>query len=644
MRPSPSVLATLRRIARTLGLGRVRGAITRGCGVGATLLRGALPVLQESGPGGVARAVRALLRGEGPPVLTDPQGPDRFRYREWARRYDPPAASGRWRLGNAAARVRAEAMAFTVVMPLDGATDAQLARAVASVRQQAHLNWTLCLVAAPGLGAGRHALAMRLAAEDGRIAWHEAPLPQVVAGVATPWLALVDARDALAPDALLRVAEALASRPQLRLVYSDEDCIDARGQRSAGWFKPDWNLDLLRSQDFMSRLAVHDAALVREVGGLDAAQGEAAPYDLVLRCVERLAPAQIAHLPLVLYHRHVAAAGHDGHADLSGGAPAGGEQALQAHLARGGVAASVQRGSFGFKVRYALPAQAPLVSLIIPTRNALALVRQCIESILAKTAYPAVEIILVDNGSDDPEALRYFDALAQRPNVRVLRDDSPFNYSALNNRAAAVARGEILGLVNNDIEAITPDWLADMVGIALQPGVGAVGARLWYPDRTLQHGGVVLGYRGGVANHAHRGLPQGEPGYFGRAALTQGFSAVTAACLVVRKRLYDELGGLDEEHLTVAFNDIDFCLRLREAGYRNVWTPEAELFHHESATRASDFSGPALQRFLREEKFMRERWGALLSADPAYNPNLSLAAEDFSYAWPPRTPWSPPST
>ncbi|MDQ0587762.1 glycosyltransferase family 2 protein [Variovorax paradoxus] len=634
-------LAMRRRIASILG--KVRGAIARGRGIGATLVRGAFPVLRESGLGGFVRAARALQRGEGPPLLTDPQGPDRFRYREWIRRYGQPAATGWWRLTDAAARVRAEAMTFTVLMPLDAGTGEQFARAVASVRQQVHPNWTLHLVAAPGQRTGLHGSAMRLAAEDARIAYCEAPLPQAIASVATPWLALLDARDALAPDALLRVAEALVSEPQVRLVYSDEDRVDAHGQRSAGWFKPDWNLDLLRSQDFMSRLAVHDARLVREVGGLDAACGEAAPYDLVLRCVERLAPAQIAHVPQVLYHRHVAAA-DNGHADLSDGAPAGGEQALQAHLARCGVAGAVQRVSFGFKVRYALPADAPLVSLIIPTRNALALVRQCIESILAKTAYPRFEIILVDNGSDDPEALRYFDALARRPDVRVLRDDGPFNYSALNNRAAAIARGEFLGLVNNDIEVIAPEWLVDMVGIALQPGVGAVGARLWYPDRTLQHGGVVLGYRGGVANHAHRGLRQGEPGYFGRAALTQSFSAVTAACLVVRKRLYDELGGLDEEHLTVAFNDIDFCLRLREAGYRNVWTPEAELFHHESATRVSDFAGPALQRFLREEQFMRRRWGALLTADPAYNPNLSLAAEDFSYAWPPRNPWLPPST
>src|SRR5690606_7449119 len=236
----------------------------------------------------------------------------------------------------------------------------------------------------------------------------------------------------------------------------------------------------------------------------------------------------------------------------------------------------------------------------------------------------------------DPQALAYFEQLKQHPKLRVLRDDSPFNYSALNNQAAAVARGEVLGLINNDIEVISPGWPGEMVSIALQPGLGAVGARLRYPDGTLQHGGVVLGYRRGVADHAHRHLPQGEPGYFGRAALLQTFSAVTAACLVVRKDRFDAVGRLDEEHLKVAFNDVDLCLRLREAGWRNVWTPYADLYHHESATRPSDLRPEQVERFKREEQFMFDRWGELLFNDPAYSPNLTMALEDFSLAWPPR--------
>jgi GT2 family glycosyltransferase len=200
-----------------------------------------------------------------------------------------------------------------------------------------------------------------------------------------------------------------------------------------------------------------------------------------------------------------------------------------------------------------------------------------------------------------------------------------------------VARGDLIALVNNDIEVISPDWLSEMVGLALQPGVGAVGARLWYPGMTLQHGGVVLGI-GGVAAHANKGLPRGLNGYAGRAALIQSFSAVTAACLVVRKAAYQQVGGLDEVHLAVAFNDVDFCLRLVEAGYRNVWTPYAELLHHESATRGEDIAPEKRERFQRESGYMQERWRDLLQHDPAYNPNLTVDSEDFGYAWPPRVP------
>ncbi|RYY59443.1 MAG: hypothetical protein EOO24_60635, partial [Comamonadaceae bacterium] len=309
------------------------------------MVRGLLPVLRESGSGGLARAVPVLLRGEGPPVLVDPMAPDDIVYRKWIRRYEASAARGRSQLAGA------DAIAITVAMVVDGATDAQVARAIASVTHQAHAKWTLILVT-----GGMRASAVRGAAQDARIAWHEGSLTSALAGATTPWVALLDTRDALAPNALRRVAAALAAAPAARLVYTDEDRIDALGQRSAGWFKPDWNLDLLRSQDFMSRLAVFDASLVREVGGLHAELGDAAPYDLVLRCIERLVPAQIVHVPEVLYHRHLASATPDGRVDAACGAPNRGEEALHAHLARCGAAAEVQRGLFGFKVRYALPA------------------------------------------------------------------------------------------------------------------------------------------------------------------------------------------------------------------------------------------------------------------------------------------------
>ncbi|QNK71089.1 glycosyltransferase family 2 protein [Variovorax sp. PAMC26660] len=609
----------------------IPNALYKGGGLGGAARR-ALQIFRQSGVRGVARSVRVLLRGDGPPLMADASRADRFQYREWLKRYESPLTSEARQELKAQAEQWPGTPIFALVMAVADSSHQALERAVASVRAQVYPHWHLSLVVHAALSAQTREWLESQASVDARIELLVQPPMALVAD----WLACCDARDALAPDTLWRVADAAVGNPQAALIYTDEDRIADDGQRSAPYFKPDWNVDLLRSQDYVSRLAFFSASLASELGGFDPGFGEAASYDLALRCAEHLSSERIVHIPKVLYHRHVASPDHVHAMDPAEYVPEGGERALQAHLARTGIAATAQRESHGFRVRYDLPAELPLVSLFIPTRNGLKLVRQCIESILEKTLYPRYEIILVDNGSDDPEALRYFEEIAARSGVRVLRDDSPFNYSALNNGAAAIARGEIFGLINNDIEVISPDWLGEMVSIALQPGVGAVGARLWYPEKTLQHAGVVLGYRGGVADHAHRRLAEGDAGYFGRAALLQTFSVVTAACLVVRRALYEEVGGLDAQHLKVAYNDVDFCLRLREAGYRNVWTPYAELFHHESATRPSDLSEAQIERFLGEERYMKNRWGDLLFNDPAYNPNLSLEIEDFSYAWPPR--------
>jgi GT2 family glycosyltransferase len=253
---------------------------------------------------------------------------------------------------------------------------------------------------------------------------------------------------------------------------------------------------------------------------------------------------------------------------------------------------------------------------------------------LSRPRYPEFEILVVANQTTDPEALAYLDDLRRRERAVVLDYDAPFNYSAINNWAAARARGSVLALVNNDIEVISPDWLDEMVGQAMRAGVGAVGAMLYYPDDRIQHAGVILGL-GGIANHAYVGEPAGIPGHGGRARVAQAMSAVTGACLVVRKDRYQQVGGLDER-LQVAFNDVDFCLRLGEAGYRNVWTPFATLYHHESASRGSDESGEKRERFLREIALMEQRWGRLLERDPAYNPNLTLTGRAFDLADPPR--------
>jgi GT2 family glycosyltransferase/glycosyltransferase involved in cell wall biosynthesis len=303
----------------------------------------------------------------------------------------------------------------------------------------------------------------------------------------------------------------------------------------------------------------------------------------------------------------------------------------------------------GYRIRYALPStfpKLPLVSLIIPTRNGLDLLRQCIDSIQQKTAYRPFEIIVVDNGSDDPATLDYLQLIAVEANVQILRIDAPFNYSALNNAAVKVAKGELVGLVNNDIEVISSDWLGELVSHAMRPGVGAVGARLWFPDNTLQHGGVVLGIHSWAA-HAHNHFPRGSLGYKGRMALVQNFSAVTGACLLVRKSAFEAVGGLNEDALKISCNDVDFCLKLQKIGLRNVWTPFADLYHHESATRGFEDTPAKKARFAGELAYMQRHWAAELHNDPAYSPNLTLNAQDFGLAWPPRVAWSaalPPAT
>jgi GT2 family glycosyltransferase len=281
-----------------------------------------------------------------------------------------------------------------------------------------------------------------------------------------------------------------------------------------------------------------------------------------------------------------------------------------------------------------------MVTLIIPTRNGYPLLRRCAESIYQKTTYRNFELIIVDNQSNDPDTLNYLLELEKERGVRILRYDAPFNYSAINNFAVQHARGDIVGLLNNDLEVITPEWLEEMVSHAIQPEIGVVGAMLYYPNDTIQHAGVILGV-GGVAGHAHCRQPRGYYGSASRAALCQNLSAVTAACLVVRRRVYEDVGGFDEKNLPVAFNDMDFCLRLLERGYRNIWTPYAEFYHHESATRGYDDTAEKRARFNSECMFVKQRWSELLGNDPAYNPNLATEWESFRLSCPPRArkPW-----
>lgn len=564
-------------------------------------------------------------------------------YTTWVRRYDTLTPEIRNRIAQRAAALTDQPL-ISVVMPTYNPNPGWLREAIESVRAQIYPNWELCIADDASPSAEVRAILKSYSESDPRIKVVFRPQNGHISAasnsalelVSGPWVALMDHDDLLPADALFWVADCIAANPGVQLIYSDEDKADESGFRFGPYFKPDWNVDLFRSQNMFSHLGVLSTELMRSVGGFRVGMEGSQDWDLVLRCIERVDARQIRHIPRVLYHWRVHSESTARSMSAKPYAALAGERALNEHFQRTGVRATAEHLDFGYRVRYALPDVLPLVSVIIPTRNALQLTRQCVESILSRTTYSNYEIVIVDNGSDDPATLAWFKQIAaEKPNVRVLRDDRDFNYSALNNGAVPSANGELLALVNNDIEVITPDWLSEMVSLAVQPGVGAVGARLWYPNRTLQHAGVILGI-GGIAAHAHRGMPVGREGYAGRAALIQSFSAVTAACLVIRKQHYLAVGGLDEVNLRESFNDIDFCLRLREAGLRNVWTPYAELFHYESATRSKNMSPKRQAQFQEESAYMHKRWGDLLQNDPAYSPNLMLAREDFSYAWPPR--------
>jgi len=623
------VTATIRRQAV------VRGSLPSALGHYATMLK------REGLQGIIARS-RRLREGGG---FADAPPPDEV-YHDWIDKFD--------RFGDAERASAVSALQsfehrplISIVVPTYNSNPSHLEAMIRSVQEQIYPFWELCIADDASPGETTRDILTRHQAHDSRIRLvfrtengHISEASNSALSLVTgEFVALLDHDDILPPHALFVVAQYINRHPHARMFYSDEDKLNERGQRTAPYFKCDWNPALFRTQNLFSHLGVIETTLVRQAGGFRRGFEGSQDYDLALRCIEIAGDDCVVHIPHVLYHWRITASSTAGTSHAKPYASTAAQRSIEEHLARSGVAATVER-PFGelpvFRVRYAIPGPAPKVSIIIPTRDGVALLRQCVESIAERTVYPNYEIIVVDNGSTDGATLAYFQEISSRPNVRIIRDDSPFNFSALNNTAAAAATGSFICLLNNDTEVISPDWLDEMVGIASQPGIGVVGAALWYPDNTLQHGGVLLGL-GGVAGHMHHMLKRGNFGYFNRAVSVQNMSAVTAACLVVRKSIYDGVHGLDES-FAVAFNDVDFCLRVRAAGFRNVWTPYAELYHYESATRGSDMAADKYQRFVGEVRRMEERWGTALSRDPAYNPNLSLAVDvlPFTLANPPR--------
>ena len=602
-------------------------------------------------PGALMRVPRFLWRAlrEGPAVsaarLRELSDPSRFApgYQSWLQEFHVPSQQESEAM-EAWARDWLHAPRIAVLMPVFNPQPEWLQQAIDSVREQIYPHWQLCIADDCSTDPQIHQILEAAAASDPRIqvvfrndnGHISACSNSALDLVDCPWMALLDHDDLLSVDALAWIARAIHDHPQARLFYSDEDKVGKNGENVDPYFKSDWDPLLMESQNMFCHLGVFDTELVRKLGGFRIGFEGAQDHDLVLRCSETVQRSQIVHIPRILYHWRVHPQSTASGSNAKPYSDDAGIKAVEGYLQRQGLPVqSVERVAAGMHPKFSLPIDGPCVSVIIPTRNGLNVLRPCLLSLIEQTDYANLEILVVDNGSDDSETLIFLQDLEQQGSIRVLRDPSPFNYSALNNSAVEQATGDWICLLNNDIEVINADWLSHLLFYAMRPGVGAVGARLLYPNRTIQHGGVLLGV-GGVAGHAHHGLAEDAYGYFSRAQLVQEVSAVTAACLLVSKTNYQAVGGLDADNLSVAFNDVDFCLKLIEKGLHNVYAPSAVLLHHESVSRGYEDTPEKQARFSSEVAWMQQRWENYLTCDPAYNPNLALDGEPFRLAKQPR--------
>jgi GT2 family glycosyltransferase len=568
-------------------------------------------------------------------------------YRRWVTLYDTFSDTDRDAI-LAEIRSWTQPPLISVVMPVFNTPERYLRKALASVVDQLYPNWELCV--ADDASAKPHVAAVlaEYAAKDLRIRIVSRPTNGGISEATNSaidratgeYIAFLDHDDVLPAHALYMVACEIARDPDLDVIYSDEDKISRWGRRYDPHFKSDWNPDLFLGQNMISHLGVYRTSLVREVGGLRPEFDGSQDYDLALRIVEHTQSQRIRHIPHILYHWRAAAGSAAGSADAKPHALEAARRAVADHLQRRGIPAEVAftPGTPFLQIRYGLDCE-PSVSIIIPTKDQSGLLSRCVSGILERTRYQNLELLVVNNRSEEEATHAYLAEIATDPRVRVLHYDAPFNFSLINNWAANRAVGDVLLFLNNDTEVIGPDWLRHLVANACRCEVGAVGAKLLYPGDRVQHGGVILGM-GGVGGHFHLGCQRHDPGYFSRAVLQQNLSAVTAACIAMRRTVFDEIGGFNGE-LRVAFNDVDLCLRIRRHGYLIVWTPLAELYHHESASRGSDLLSVRHDEFVQENEYMRMNWAQVLDRDPYFNPNLSSRDLSISLSFPPAIdkPW-----
>jgi GT2 family glycosyltransferase len=556
---------------------------------------------------------------------------DALQYRRWIARHEPTVSE----LTRQRRTQLTRRPLISVVVPTYNTPPRFLQAMIRSVRQQTYAEWELCLADGGSIDPESRTALAQLAAGDTRIriTWLDAN--RGIAGNTNAalelargeFVAFLDHDDVLAPFALFEVVRAINTTPEADFLYSDEDKLDESGRRVDPCFKPDWSPDTLRSHNYVCHLLVLGRQLVERIGGLRPGFDGAQDYDLVLRASETA--RRIVHIPKVLYHWRMHPESTASRTASKSYLVEAGRRALSEHLQRARTPATVVEGPVAgtYRVIYRLPRQ-PLVSVLIPNRDSIHILSRCLDSI-TRSSYAHCEILVLENHSVEAETFAFYRRLQQDRMARIVVWDKPFNFAAINNFGVAHAHGEVLLFLNNDVEAINTDWLERMVTHALRPEIGAVGAKLYYADDTIQHAGIVVGM-GGVAGHAHSHFPRDADGYLHRLRIPQNCSAVTGACLMTRRDVFERTGGFDDAFV-LAFNDVDLCLQIQAQGFRVLWTPEAELYHFESKTRGYEDTPEKLARFHREYRRFVAKWGRRLKeGDPYFNPNFRLDRADFA--------------
>ena len=552
-------------------------------------------------------------------------------YQEWYEKHKPSEEE----LARQRKKKWKDPVVISVLVPAYRTPEVFLKQMMESVLLQTYPYLELCIADGSGTDDSVEKVVKEYQKKDPRVRYRRLEKNEGIAGntnaaieMATgEYLALFDHDDLLSPNALFEVASAI-EKEKADVIYTDEDKVTSDlKEHFQPHFKPDFNPDLLCANNYICHLFVVKRSLALKLGGQDPAYDGAQDYDFIFRCTENA--EKIVHVAKILYHWRVHQASTADNPSSKLYAFDAGKRAIEAHLARIGAKAEVSHTKdLGFyRVKYQVQGN-PLVSIVIPNKDEKETLKKCLESIWQKTSYSNYEIILVENNSTTQEIRDYYKELDGKERVRVVYWDKEFNYSAINNFGISYAKGEYILCLNNDITVISPDWLEELLANCQRPEVGIVGARLYYPDNTIQHAGIVLGM-GGCAGSLFVGLARSRGGYLHKAALQQDLSAVTAACFMVKKEVFEKVGGF-EEKLAVAFNDVDFCLKVRHAGYLVVYDPYAELYHHESKTRGYENTEAKKRRFQEEIEYMRCHWMPDILRDPYYNENLSLKASDYS--------------